>query len=103
MAMGKCGGTLILRVGRTRRARAEPPLSEHASGRADWCRNFRAQIDPDLGLRGGFRSGGRAGTICAECENAFWGAEVHGRQLTPEGDSLPGGEVCPRYGQWRVG
>ena len=103
MAMGKCGGTLILRVGRTRRARAEPPLSEPAYGRADWCRNFRAQIGSELGLRGGFRSDGRAGTICAECENAFWGAEVHRRQLTPEGDGLPDGEVCPRCGHWRVG
>jgi hypothetical protein len=29
----------------------------------------------------------------AKCENAFWGAEVHGRQLTPEGMAIQDGNA----------
>ena len=33
------------------------------------------------------------GTICAECENAFWGSEVHVRQLMPNGKAFQDGNA----------
>ena len=38
-------------------------------------------------------SGEMVGTIRAKCENAFWGAEVQGRQLAPEGMSFQVGAL----------
>jgi len=76
---------LILRVGRTRRARAEPPLSEPASGRADWCRNFRAQIGPELGLRGAFRSGAGQGLFAPSVKMHFGEPKCTGGSLRQRG------------------